>query len=117
MLMGAVEGAVERFRAMFGAEAELKVLEEGEDRVVVWFGGNMCYTCGTYDYFEDFAYLLSDESGREWGVAGYTQLDDGTYIVEFRPREAIAEVRRHIKVIFYGLEGGEPGGDGGGEEA
>ena len=112
----AVQRAIARFKSLFGAEAEVQVLELGDKRVLIWFGGNMCYTCGTYDYFEDFAYMLSDELGEEWSVAEYTQLDDGTYIVEFRPKEIVDRVRRHIKVIFYNLEFGEEEYNGRGEE-
>jgi len=51
--------ALSKFKAVFGAEAEVEVIEASGDRVAARFGGNMCYTCGTYDYFEDFAYFLS----------------------------------------------------------
>jgi len=34
--------ALSKFKAVFGAEAEVEVLEASGDRVVAKFGGNMC---------------------------------------------------------------------------
>jgi len=68
------ERAAARFREIFGAEAEVEILAAGPELVKAKFGGNMCYTCGTYDYFEDFAYILGDEAGEEWAVSGYCLL-------------------------------------------
>jgi len=95
--------ALSKFKAVFGAEAEVEVLEAAGDRVAARFGGNMCYTCGTYDYFEDFAYFLSDCAGEDWGVESYTQNPDGTYTVVFRPRRLIGKRVRHV-VIRIGDE-------------
>ncbi|AEA13257.1 hypothetical protein TUZN_1797 [Thermoproteus uzoniensis 768-20] len=97
------ERAVARFREIFGAEAEVEILEAGRDFVKAKFGGNMCYTCGTYDYFEDFAYMLGDEAGEEWAVSGYEQLDSGEYVVEFRPKRLVERATRHIKIVLDGL--------------
>ncbi|MEL9990874.1 MAG: hypothetical protein QXP98_10290 [Thermoproteus sp.] len=94
--------ALSKFRELFGAEAEVELLEVGPELVRARFGGNMCYTCGTYDYFEDFAYILSDESGEEWIVASYQQLDGGEYLVEFKPRRLAGRTVRHIKIVLDG---------------
>ena len=96
--------ALERFRRLFGVEAEVELVERGPDRIVVRFSGHMCFTCGAYDYFEDLAQLLSDELGEEWGVEWYEQLDDGTYLVAYRPAKLIGAKRRHVKVVIYGEE-------------
>ncbi|MFB6490661.1 MAG: hypothetical protein TU35_005350 [Thermoproteus sp. AZ2] len=100
--MDFVDRAVARFKELFGAEAEVEVLKASEDSVVVKFGGNMCYTCGAYDYFEDFAYMLSDEAPEDWGVASYTQTEEGEYVVEFKPRRLIGRARRHVKIVLDG---------------
>lgn len=96
------ERAAARFKELFGAEAEVEILEAGRELVRARFGGNMCYTCGTYDYFEDFAYMLSDEAGEEWAVAGYEQLETGDYVVEFKPRRLVGKTVRHIKIVLDG---------------
>ncbi len=98
--MDFVERAVAKFRELFGAEAEVEVLRMDPESISVKFGGNMCYTCGTYDYFEDFAYTLSDEAGEEWAVAGYEQLETGEYLVEFKPKRLVAKAVRHIKIVL-----------------
>ena len=94
--------AAETFRRVFGAEAVVEVEEASEERVTARFSGNMCYTCGTYDYFEDFAYALSDCAGEEWGVEEYRQMADGSYRVVFKPKKSITKRGRHVKVIIYG---------------
>lgn len=96
------ERAVARFREIFGAEAEVEILAVGPELVKAKFGGNMCYTCGTYDYFEDFAYILGDEAGEEWAVSGYEQLDGGEYVVEFRPRRLVGRAVRHVRIVLDG---------------
>jgi hypothetical protein len=96
------ERAVARFREIFGAEAEVEILAAGPELVKAKFGGNMCYTCGTYDYFEDFAYILGDEAGEEWAVSGYEQLDGGEYVVEFRPRRLVGRAVRHVRIVLDG---------------
>jgi hypothetical protein len=99
-----VEEALGRFRAVFGAEAVVEVVERGPERLVARFSGNMCYTCGTYDYFEDFAYMYSDCAGEEWAVESYRQNPDGSYTVVLRPRRLVQTRRRHVKIVLYGEE-------------
>lgn len=102
MSRDAVGRAAGKFRVIFGAEAEVEVIKVEGDSAVVKFGGNMCYTCGTYDYFEDFAYMIGDELGEEWSVASYSQTDEGEYIVEFKPKRLVARTRRHVRVVLNG---------------
>lgn len=95
-----VERAVARFKELFGAEAEVEVLRADRESVSVKFGGNMCYTCGTYDYFEDFAFMLGEEAGEEWAVAGYEQLETGEYLVELKPKRLVGKAVRHVKIVL-----------------
>lgn len=102
--MECAERAVETFRRVFGAEALVDVLEVGGDRLVARFYGNMCYTCGAVDYFDDFAGFYSDCAGEDWGVEEYRQNPDGSYTVVFRPRRLMKGRRRHVKIVIYGSE-------------
>lgn len=91
---------VETFRRLFGVEALVDIKEKTEDRWTARFYGNMCYTCGAIDYFDDFAGILSHCTGEDWAVETYTQLEDGSYLVTFRPRRLITRRSRHIKIVI-----------------
>ncbi|MFN3804538.1 MAG: hypothetical protein ACK4SY_05740 [Pyrobaculum sp.] len=99
--MDCVAKAVGKFRQIFGAEAKIEVVETGGDFLTVHFYGNMCHTCGAYDYFEDFAELLSECRNERWAVESYIQHDDGTYTATFRPATRVKQQRRHIKIVIY----------------
>lgn len=99
-----LEEAVDTFKRLFGSEALIDVVENAPDRLVLHFYGNMCYTCGAYDYFEDFAGIYSECAGEEWTVEEYRQQPDGTYIVTLRPKRLVKKQRRHVKIVIDGRE-------------
>ena len=37
-----------------------KLLEQDQESLTIEFTGHFCRTCGFYDYFEDFQYVLLD---------------------------------------------------------
>jgi len=45
----------------------------------VRFTGSFCYTCGFYDYFDDFKYLLEDH-GIMTKIIKITETDTGAYV-------------------------------------
>ncbi|RFA99088.1 hypothetical protein [Pyrobaculum aerophilum] len=102
--MDCLKEAVEKFKLVFGREALVEILEYSQDKIVAWFGGNMCYTCGAVDYFDDFASMYSDCAGEEWGVESYEQNPDGTYAVVLRPKKLLRNRKRHVKIIINGEE-------------
>jgi len=102
--MDCIAETQDKFRRVFGSEALVDILHAESDKVVVRFHGNMCYTCGAYDYFEDFAYMYGECAGEEWGVESYQQNPDGTYTVTLRPKRLLKTVKRHVKVILDGKE-------------
>ncbi len=94
-----VRKVVEDFNRRFAAECE--VLKADEHEIVIHFKGHICFTCGTYDYFEDLAFDLSEALGRTYVPAEYEQLEDGTYIVKYKPEEEVDTIKREITVILY----------------
>jgi len=95
---------IDKFRRVFGAEALVDVIYTEPSRLVLHFHGNMCHTCGAYDYFEDFAHMYSECAGEDWGVETYSQNPDGTYTVTLRPKRLLKSVKRHIKIFIDGKE-------------
>ena len=94
-----VKKVVEDFNKRFAAECE--VLKADEHEIVIHFKGHICFTCGTYDYFEDLAYDLSDALGKKYIPAEYEQLEDGTYIVKYKPEEEVNSIKREITIMLY----------------
>ena len=94
-----VREAISKFNKEFGAECE--VLKANEDEIVVHFKGHVCFTCGTYDYFEDLAFKISEALGEEYVPAKYEQLEDGTYIVYYKPARKVDKIEREVTIIIY----------------
>ena len=81
-LREALDCAVERFNQLHGAEGQARVVLVEGDRFRVEFKGSFCLTCGFYDYFEDFAYIL-EECGVRAGLEAVEEVEGGA-VVEYR---------------------------------
>jgi len=88
--MKEIEQVIEEFNRLH--KANCKLLEIKDDTIIVLFSGHICFTCGTYDYFEDLAVLLSEKLNEQL---------NGDYIVYYKPKEKIKQTKRDIKVIFF----------------
>jgi hypothetical protein len=55
--------AIEKFNEIRVPEAKAELIEFKENNFLIKFSGHMCFTCGTYDYFEDLIYEFKD-----WGI-------------------------------------------------
>jgi hypothetical protein len=55
-----IKRAVEEYNRYRAPEVEARVLRFDGEKLTVEFGGSFCYTCGFYDYFDDFAMELRD---------------------------------------------------------
>ena len=102
--MDCLAETLEKFRMIFGSEALVDVLHASPDKIAARFHGNMCYTCGAYDYFEDFAYMYGECAGEEWAVESYQQNPDGTYTATLRPKRLLKTTKRHIKIVIDNRE-------------
>jgi hypothetical protein len=56
--------AIEKFNEIRVPEAKAELVEFKGNNFLIKFSGHMCFTCGTYDYFEDLIYEFKD-----WGIA------------------------------------------------
>uniref|UniRef100_A0A7C3WJA8 NifU family protein n=1 Tax=Thermofilum pendens TaxID=2269 RepID=A0A7C3WJA8_THEPE len=101
-LVKAVECAVEEFNRTHGSEGQARLLEVSGDRFRVEFRGSFCLTCGFYDYFEDFAYLLKD-CGVRAGVSAVEEVEGGA-LVEYRLLGEGEEWRFAPERVFLILE-------------
>ncbi|HIP90105.1 MAG TPA: hypothetical protein EYH22_00960 [Candidatus Nanopusillus sp.] len=94
-----VEEAIEEFNKTF--KSKCKLIDISRDEIKVLFSRHICFTCGTYDYFEDMALKIPNKLNKEYGVVMYVQQDDGSYIVYFKPKSKIKAVKRDIRVYLY----------------
>ncbi len=94
-----VKEAIREFNNLHKANCKLLKIDKEEIRIL--FSGHICFTCGAYDYFEDLAFLIYEKTGKLFRVAEYRQQEDGSYIVVYKPKEKVKEVKRDIKVEFY----------------
>ena len=94
-----MEEAIKEFNNIF--KSDCKLLDITNEEIKILFKGHICFTCGAYDYFEDLATKISEKLGKEYGIAKYEQRDDGSYVVHFKPKEKINEVKRDIKIFLY----------------
>jgi|YelNatPaOPRAMG01_1025707.scaffolds.fasta_scaffold03950_3 thiol:disulfide interchange protein len=82
--MSTAKKAIEKFVERFWPEAKVDLIKENENEVIVDFYGHMCFTCGIYDYFDDFKYILEDETMLNWRIERYKKLRNGRFRVVFR---------------------------------
>ena len=81
--MNCIEKALEKFKKLFGREAMIEITDFDEDKIIAKFYGHMCFTCGTYDYFDDFAIIYSEECKEKLKVEFFKRIND-EYIVVFK---------------------------------
>ena len=55
-----LEEAIAEYNKYHAPEAVASLIEVHEKSFLVKFSGPFCYTCGFYDYFDDFKYVLVD---------------------------------------------------------
>lgn len=63
-------------------EVKAKLISVNDNMIEVKFEGTFCYTCGFYDYFEDYAIIL-EEKGINIEIDEVQEAEDGG-IVRFR---------------------------------
>lgn len=70
-----VEDAIIKYNRYRSPEAEAKLLSISGNEVRIEFGGSICYTCGFYDYFEDYRIIL-EEMGLKTVISGIEEVDE-----------------------------------------
>ncbi|MEM1550620.1 MAG: hypothetical protein QXR13_01645 [Candidatus Bathyarchaeia archaeon] len=77
-----VENAIAEYNRYRSPEAEAMLLSVSNDEVKIEIGGYICYTCGFYDYFEDFRIIL-EEMRLKTVISNIEETDKGA-IVTFK---------------------------------
>ncbi|MEZ0345576.1 MAG: hypothetical protein ABWK01_03415 [Infirmifilum sp.] len=75
----ALREALDEFNRYHGVEAKARVIRVEGETFTVEFTGSFCVTCGFYDYFEDFAILLSHR-GFNVGIVRVEESEEGAVV-------------------------------------
>jgi len=75
--------AVERYNRYRSPEATARLVEVGEEQVVVDFSGPFCTSCGVYDYFEDLVYESEALAQAQMKITGFDKTDNETFRVRY----------------------------------
>jgi hypothetical protein len=75
-----VESVCEEFNRMHGSEGQVRVVEWLSDVFVAEFVGSFCVSCGFYDYFEDFAFMLAGR-GVKVGIVRVDEFEGGARVI------------------------------------
>ncbi|MFQ5710374.1 MAG: hypothetical protein ACE5GD_01200 [Candidatus Geothermarchaeales archaeon] len=71
--------AAEEFNRFRSPEATARLLSIDERLFKIEFTGSFCYTCGFYDYFDDFKILL-EETGLKTKIAEIEEIGEGAVV-------------------------------------
>lgn len=75
-----VEDAVAEYNRYRAPEAVARLLSISNNEIMVEFSGGICYTCGFYDYFEDYKIIL-EEMGLETVISSIEETDEGAIVI------------------------------------
>jgi hypothetical protein len=78
-----IKTAIEKFNEIRIPEAKAELIEFKEKNFLIKFSGHMCFTCGTYDYFEDLIYELKG-LGINAKIKNYQRQKEDYYLVDYQ---------------------------------
>ncbi|MBS7624283.1 hypothetical protein KEJ29_01730 [Candidatus Bathyarchaeota archaeon] len=70
-----VEDAIVEYNRYRSPEVEARLMSISENKIEIEFGGSICYTCGFYDYFEDYRIIL-EEMGLKTVISSIEEVDE-----------------------------------------
>ncbi|MEM0048934.1 MAG: hypothetical protein QW424_02090 [Candidatus Bathyarchaeia archaeon] len=70
-----IEDAIFEYNRYRSPEAEARLLSISGNEVKIEFSGSICYTCGFYDYFEDYRVIL-EEMGLKTVISEIEEVDE-----------------------------------------
>jgi superoxide reductase len=92
--------ALEEFNKYRVPEVKARLDSIKDDALVVEFTGSFCETCGFYDYFDDFKFIL-DDHGVTAAIDEIEEIYEGAVVwFSFRKTEARADYLDHLSPVF-----------------
>lgn len=75
-----VLSAINEFNKYRNPEIIAKLCEFEGESFKIEFTGTFCYTCGFYDYFDDFKYLLEDDFGLKTDIKEIIETNERVFV-------------------------------------
>ncbi|MBD3206700.1 hypothetical protein GF319_10215 [Candidatus Bathyarchaeota archaeon] len=79
-MMKHIDEAIKEFNKYRDPLIVGKLLEQDQDSLTLEFTGHFCRTCGFYDYFEDFLYVLLDTTGLNSEIEKIEETQNGAIV-------------------------------------
>lgn len=79
-MMKHIDKAIKEFNEYRDPLIVGKLLEQDQDSLTLEFTGHFCRTCGFYDYFEDFQYVLLDTAGLNSEIEKIEETQNGAIV-------------------------------------
>lgn len=77
-----LDRVIEEYNSFRSPEAIASIIELKNDYFIISFRGHFCFTCGFYDWFEDFRLILEDY-GFKTEISEINQVDLDCFHVKF----------------------------------
>ncbi len=74
-----IRQTINEYNRYHAPEATAQLSNYDKHSYCIRFNGSFCYTCGFYDYFDDFKYLLEDH-GLSTMINKITETETGFYV-------------------------------------
>jgi superoxide reductase len=74
-----IQESIHEYNKYHGSEAVVDLISFDDKVITLKFTGTFCYTCGFYDYFEDFQVLL-EEQGMKTTIETIIELHEGARV-------------------------------------
>jgi len=74
---------IEKFNDLRAPEARAQLVEFREGKILVRFSGQMCFSCGVFDYFEDLLYEIRD-LGIKVEIKDFRRESEDCYLVLYK---------------------------------
>lgn len=78
-----ISKALEEYNRYRSPEAKAKLVKLGDDEIILDFEGSFCYSCGVYDYLEDFIYEIQRIAEVKLSIAGFKEYAPGKIRVKY----------------------------------
>lgn len=74
-----IHQTIDEYNRYHAPEVTVQLSNYDKRSYCMLFTGSFCHTCGFYDYFEDFKYLLKDH-GTNTMIIQISETDTGAYV-------------------------------------
>jgi hypothetical protein len=74
-----IENAIEEYNRYMSPEVKAKLISINEKIFEINFTGTFCYTCGFYDYFDDYKILL-EENELKTKITEIKEINEGANV-------------------------------------